>query len=261
MERSDYVDLERLLPKDTRQDNRLEWVHKEGSTFLAPISQRETKITGIRRWDQAFRIYATFYCGANPKRAKEIWQYVDVIHTAAASYSWENVYNYDVTFRHLMEFNPARSWAVTYGHMWNISLRDPLTKNGYTSRNNSNHSGFSSANSFQANTSALNRNNSNNYGKGQSYKEQAAGDQANEQRNRYCWSFNKGEPCKFANRCRFIERCSYCDAAGHPVINCRKLKAKQAKIGGNKRGSTPPNAAHTSTNSSGSASAPSHQSA
>ena len=118
IERGEYVDLEKLLPKDgLHNDNRLEWVHQEGSTFLAPVSQRETKISNVRKWDQAFRVYATFYCGANPARAQEVWQYVDVIHTAAWSFSWENVYNYDVTFHYLMEFNPNRSWAVTHNHM------------------------------------------------------------------------------------------------------------------------------------------------
>ena len=132
IERGEYVDLEKLLPKEGGQtDNRLEWVHREGSTFLAPVSQRENKINNVKKWDQAFRIYATFYCGAKPSRAREVWQYVDVIHTSANSYSWKNVYNYDVTFRHLMEFNPNRSWGKTYNHMWNLSLRDPISHSGY----------------------------------------------------------------------------------------------------------------------------------
>ena len=107
MERGEFVDLEKLLPKggNAQVQDRLEWIHKDGSTFLAPVSQRDNKISSVRKWDQAFRIYATFYSGANPHRSKEIWQYVDVIHTAAASYSWDNVYNYDVTFCHLMKFN------------------------------------------------------------------------------------------------------------------------------------------------------------
>ena len=118
IERGEYVDLEKLLPHDkTRKlsdEARLEWVHKDGSTFLVPATDKESKISSIRRWDQAFRVYATIYCGINPHTAKEIWQYVSVINTAAATYIWDNVANYDYTFRHLMEFNPNRSWAKTY---------------------------------------------------------------------------------------------------------------------------------------------------
>ena len=71
---------------------------------------------------EAFRAYATIYCAAHPQRAKEIWQYVLVIHTAYTAYYWENVYNYDITFRHLMAFNPSHSWAVMYNQMWNLSM-------------------------------------------------------------------------------------------------------------------------------------------
>ena len=84
------------------------------------------KTNNFRKWEQAFWVYATIYCGANPSRAKEIWQYITVINTAASSFIWENVYNYDVTFRQLMQFNPTRSWVVMYNHMWSLSMRDPL---------------------------------------------------------------------------------------------------------------------------------------
>ena len=123
------MDLERLQPKDKGAnfgvpgENRLEWVHKNGHTYLAPAADLSTKITGVRKWEQAFQVYTTIYCGANPGRSKEIWQYVSVINTAAAAYAWENVANYDFTFRHLMVFNPQRSWALTYNQMWNLSVK------------------------------------------------------------------------------------------------------------------------------------------
>ena len=41
---------------------------------------------------------------ANPRRASKIWQYVYVIHTAAAANPWDNVYFYDVN-----------SWLVNHG--------------------------------------------------------------------------------------------------------------------------------------------------
>ena len=78
-------------------EGRLGWVHRDGGTFLVP-AQKDNKIASFRRWEQAFRAYATIYCGANPHRLKEIWQYITVINTAASAYTWENVYNYDITF-------------------------------------------------------------------------------------------------------------------------------------------------------------------
>ena len=136
IEKGEFVELEKLLPRDRNSftkgggtENRLEWVQRDGSTYLVAVGNKDHKITGIRRWEQAFRVYATIYCAANPQRAKEIWQYIAVINTAASAYVWDNVYNYDITFRHLMAFNPNRSWAVTYNQMWNLSMRDPLPKN------------------------------------------------------------------------------------------------------------------------------------
>ena len=134
IEKGEFVELEKLLPKDKlgkgSEDNHLEWVQRDGGKFLVP-AQRDSKINGFHRWEQAFRAYATIYCDANPQRAKEIWQYITVINTAAASYLWENVCNYDITFRYLMAFNPQRSWAVTYNQMWNLSMRDPIPRNNY----------------------------------------------------------------------------------------------------------------------------------
>ena len=132
IEKGEFVELEKLLPKDRIgnkvEEGHMEWVHRDGGTFLMP-AQRDSKIGSFRKWEQAFRAYTTIYCGANPQRSKEIWQYITVINTAASSYTWENVYNYDITFRHLMAFNPQRSWAVTYNQMWNLSMKDPIPKN------------------------------------------------------------------------------------------------------------------------------------
>ena len=217
MEQGRFVDLEKLLPKGGRSNDRLEWVHHEGATFLAPVAQWDTKIHNMCKWDQAFRIYATFYCGANPNRAKEIWQYVDVIHTAASAYNWENVYNYDVTFQHLMEFNPARSWAVTYTHMWNLSLKEPLTKNWYN-KNNFGSAGLAQQGQFVQNNSPIE-------------KRAVQSGALVKKKPRYCWSFNKGEKCKCGAHCHFIERCSYCDLGSHPLVDCPEAKNKNNKNG------------------------------
>ena len=73
IERGEYVELEKLLPKDKRRKsdrNLLEWVQNEGSTFLSPMADRDNKISNFHIWEQAFRVYATIYCGANPHRSK-----------------------------------------------------------------------------------------------------------------------------------------------------------------------------------------------
>ena len=66
----------------------MHFVHKDGTSYWV-AADRENKIGGIRHWDQAFRIYAAIFCKANPTRSAEIWQYIHVINTAAASYAWE----------------------------------------------------------------------------------------------------------------------------------------------------------------------------
>ena len=206
--------MEKLLPKDrlgkSNEDNRLEWVQKDGGTFLVP-AQRDSKIGSFRKWEQAFRAYATIYCAANPHRSKEIWQYITVINTAASSFIWENVYNYDITFRHLMAFNPQRLWSVTYNQMWNLSMRDPLPK-------------MQTAKHFQ--------NNSNNFSQGGNRNNSSNGHFSNnKKKSDYCWNFNRGVACKFGNKCKFIERCSYCDSASHGVHSCYKLQKKGEAAG------------------------------
>ena len=217
IEKGEFVELEKLLPREKfgkTDEGRMEWVHRDGNTFLVP-AQKDNKITGFRRWEQALRAYATIYCGANPHRSKEIWQYITVINTAALSYTWENVYNYDITFRHLMAFNPSRSWAVTYNQMWNLSMRDPIPKNfnrGGSLYQHSSGTGYVATGRVSV---SQNGNSSNNPM------------QVRRNKSDYCWNFNKGVPCKFGNRCKFIERCKYCDSPSHGVNACQKLLKKE----------------------------------
>ena len=212
IEKGEFVELEKLLPKDKlggKEESRLEWVQRDGGTFLVP-GQWDNKIGSFRKWEQAFRAYATIYCGAHPHRSKEIWQYITVINTAATSYQWDNVYNYDITFRHLMAFNPQRSWAVTYNQIWNLSMRDPLPKfNGKGAYQHYSGSGFaaprSASSGYNGNPMQVKRNKSD-----------------------YCWNFNKGVPCRFGVKCKFVERCKYCDSPSHGVHACTKLQKKEA---------------------------------
>ena len=154
--------------------------------------KKKTKIDSIKKWEQAFRVYTTIYCQANPTRAGEILQYIDVIHRAAAIFSWDNVAKYDYVFRQLMAEKPHRSWAKTYTQMWNITLNEPIKK-------------------FQENGS--NRQSSNHGSK---------------KRDSTCWKFNKNS-CTFGKNCRFDHKCSYCGSFSHPAINCNKKKENKKK--------------------------------
>ena len=93
-------------------------------SYLCPPndSRGGMKINSVKKWDQAFRVYAAIYTQANPTRSSEIWQYVYVIHTAATSNPWDNVAFYDITFRELMASKPWRSWGKTYTQGWNMAL-------------------------------------------------------------------------------------------------------------------------------------------
>ena len=68
-----FIDLDKLLMHDRiKKSNydRLEFIMKEGQTYLAPAGgDREPKVNGIWRWEQAFRVYAAIYSKANPHRA------------------------------------------------------------------------------------------------------------------------------------------------------------------------------------------------
>ena len=91
IEKGEFVDLERLLPKfrgsksAAMNENKMDLVYHDGHSYFVP-AVADNRITGIRRWEQAFRIYSTVYSQANPLRAAEIWQYVHTINTAASSY-------------------------------------------------------------------------------------------------------------------------------------------------------------------------------
>ena len=138
IESGEYVDLEKLLLKvRARNENKLDLVYKDGHSYFIPAPS-ESKINGIRKLEQAFRVYAAIYSQANPQRAAEIWQYVHVINTAASSFVWDNVASYDFTFRQLMHRNPGRNWAKIYQQMWSISMRDSIVK-GFGNSNNNNY--------------------------------------------------------------------------------------------------------------------------
>ena len=205
IERGEFVDLERLLPKERAnyrfgEDRKLELVSRDGMAYFTPT--QECKIVGLRKWEQAFRVYVAIYSKAQPQRASEIWQYVYMINVTAASYSWENVAFYDYTFRQLMSAKPKRSWAKMYMQGWNLAMIDPLVKNtAVTSSSHKQHSQVS--------------------GKKGNWKDFC------------CWKFNRNN-CK-SPECRWDHRCTYCGGSNHSFVNCRKRARKEGRSGSPRR--------------------------
>ena len=113
IEAGQFVELEKLLtrdhPSNRTSEGRLGLFTKDGLTYFAPASDRDTQIGNVKRWEQAFRIYAAIYSKANPSCASEIWQYVHIINSASSTYQWSNVAEYDLTFRQLMATYPGHS--------------------------------------------------------------------------------------------------------------------------------------------------------
>ena len=205
-----YVDLEKLLPKHRgsgSDDTEMKLVFREGKSYFVPV-QGAARINSVRRWEQAFRIYAAIYSQANPSRAAEIWQYVHVINVAAGSYMWDNVSNYDITFRHLMSQNPKRSWSKIYNQMWNLSMRHVLPRNPH---NNGNGLHYDPQRRYSSGTGSgsTGGNNANNSASG------------GQRKPKYCWAFNRGN-CKDGLKCKFVNRCSYCDSSEHAKNICPK---------------------------------------
>ena len=100
---NEYVDLAKLLPRDrvkSETDNRLEVMNKNGKTFWVPYADRENvTIYSYARWELAFRVFADIYTRHFPGKSGELLQYNHVIHSAVQSFSWDNVYTYDIDFR------------------------------------------------------------------------------------------------------------------------------------------------------------------
>ena len=204
IERGQFVELEKLLPKNrTSEDTEMKLVFREGKSYFVPV-QGPTRINSVRKWEQSFRIYAAIYSQANPSRAAEIWQYVHVINMAASTYIWENVSSYDITFRRLMAQNPGRSWSKIYNQMWNLSMRQVIPRN-------------------QQNSFGQQDNRRSSYGGGGSGPSNA-NNNANQgvRKPKYCWGFNRVGGCKDGNKCKYVDRCSYCDAADPGKQSCPK---------------------------------------
>ena len=193
-----FVQLIKLLNKSLRDqkdesDIKMELRHRDGQCYWEPVRDQETKITGIKRWEQAFRVYMTIYSEANPSRSGEILAYTDIISNAAQTYTWENIANYDFYFRRLMDKNPHRSWSRIHNQLWSLMMKDHigvrLSKDG--SGNNSKR----------------------------------------DLRDTCCWRYNRGKCSKTAEDCKFEHRCSGCGSYNHIYYKCPKRGKRKEKYG------------------------------
>ena len=80
IERGEFIDLERLLPKDKfssgiRGNDDLnkqlfQLISQGTNSYLSPPSDQRSgnRISSVKKWDQAFRVFAAIYTQANPSR-------------------------------------------------------------------------------------------------------------------------------------------------------------------------------------------------
>ena len=187
----------------------MELVSRGGSTFFVPVADREMQgngITNFQKWEQAFRVFSNIYLKAYPSRAIELVQYNHLIHTAAQTFVWENVYRYNKEFRlHIGNF-PQRSWSIILQQAWSVYLKDRISDgNGYASKLHSPGPGY-------------NNGNNNNHKK---IKEE-------------CKRFNKGK-CNKGYCCQYEHRCLIRGKFGHGAHICRHRKDKDDGIDQNKK--------------------------
>ena len=197
IEQDEYVDFAKLLARDKMLDNEeteMRLVQRDGRTMYVPVKD-ECLINNVLKWDQAFRVYSNIYTRVFPNKATQLVQYSHIIHSAAQSYAWSNVYQYDKDFRDHMSRNKGRSWGIILQQAWTMRLRDRL------SLHNNNYEG----NRFSP--------------KGNSRDNQKSTKEP-------CRRFNRGK-CSYGTSCIFEHRCNYCFKFGHPIVNCRKMIADQ----------------------------------
>ena len=188
-----WLELDKLLnkrSKDVKQNEaqKMELMNKDGLCYWGPAKDNENKITGIRRWEEAFKVYMMIYTKANPTRASEILAYADIIAGAGQTFTWENVSNYDFYFRKLMENSPGRSWARTHTQLWTLTMKDHLPPRS----------------KLQGST-----------GVKKDWREIA------------CWRFNQGKCTKQASDCKFEHRCLGCGSFNHVYSSCFRKKGSK----------------------------------
>ena len=200
IQRGEYVELEKLLPKTVREmrpenEELMEQVNRGGHSYFVPVKSKEKKITHFKKWEEAFKVYMSIYSQANPSRATEIMQYHHTISRGASLFAWENVYQYDYLFRQKIGKKPYLSWARTNTQMWVTLMITPINRSN---------------------------NNGNNQGSGGGKKDW---------REIACWRFNRNKCNRSASECKFEHRCSLCGSFSHIYSQCSKKSKKHGKKG------------------------------
>ena len=172
-------------------------VNRGGICCYVPVSDRDNSvINSYSKWEMAFRIFTNIYASKFPTRATELTQYSHVIHTAAMTYVWPNVYKYDKDFRMHLSLHPKRSWGIILTQAWNMRLREKLSSNGGSGHN------------------------SNTGGRNGGYNGGTPGS-ADKRRRDVCYRFNRGK-CTYGLNCKFEHKCALCLKFGHGSHNCRR---------------------------------------
>ena len=126
----EYINFSKLIAKDrifSEEDNRLEMIQRGGCTYWIPASDREqTSINSIEKWDQAFRVYSKIYVKFNPSRSEELVEYSFIFHSAAGTFSWNNVYTYDKLFRMHITKHPEKNWGIILHQAWSFCLTEKI---------------------------------------------------------------------------------------------------------------------------------------
>ena len=126
-----------------------------------------------------------------------------VFHTAASSYSWDNVAFYDFTFRQLMAAKPWRSWSKTYMQGWNLAMKESVQSNQNQTQK---HKQYGS-------------------------ESDSKGRKPRSWRDNCCWKYQKNKCQKTGSECDFDHRCTYCGGWNHGFFNCRKRLRKNGGHG------------------------------
>ena len=139
----EYVDFAKLMPQDRvgiEDSHRMEMVNKNGMSYWVPVADRETTvINGYAKWEQAYCVFSNIYTHFHPSRAGKLIQYNHIIHTAAQSFIWENVYRYDREFRiHMNRYYSVRSWSIILQQAWSMCLKDKILWTPTSSSHNGN---------------------------------------------------------------------------------------------------------------------------
>ena len=77
-------------------------------------------------------MFLNIYTREFPQCAYELIQYNHIVHTAAMTNTWSNVYAYDIDFRLHMARHPMRLWSVILQQAWNLRLRDKFKENYFS---------------------------------------------------------------------------------------------------------------------------------